>query len=76
MASSSPLISRMSSALDISPTRFVDIVEEHNGLDLFSSSTPFGLQAAHDRKMAKPGDLGLIVNVASGLQVACALYRF
>jgi 3-oxoacyl-[acyl-carrier-protein] synthase III len=34
------------------------------------------IQAARKQGMVAPGDLGLIVNVGAGVQVACALYRF
>jgi 3-oxoacyl-[acyl-carrier-protein] synthase III len=44
--------------------------------DLSTSSTPATLQAVRDRQLARPGTLGLIVNVGAGVQVACALYRF
>jgi 3-oxoacyl-[acyl-carrier-protein] synthase III len=44
--------------------------------DLSTSSTPVAMQAVRERKMVAPGDLGLIVNVGAGVQVACALYRF
>lgn len=44
--------------------------------DLSSCSTPVAMRATRDREMVKSGDLGLIVNVGAGVQVACALYRF
>lgn len=44
--------------------------------DYYTSSTVYGMQAAWDRQMAEKGDLGLIVNVGTGIQVVCALYRF
>jgi 3-oxoacyl-[acyl-carrier-protein] synthase III len=44
--------------------------------DLSSSSTPVAIQAVRQQQLAAPGDLGLIVNVGAGVQVACALYRF
>ena len=47
----------------------------HNG-DLATSSTPVAMQAVRERRLASPGDLGLIVNVGAGVQVGCALYRF
>jgi 3-oxoacyl-[acyl-carrier-protein] synthase III len=50
-------------------------VAMHSG-DLATSSTPMALQAVRAQNMATPGDLGLIVNVGAGVQVACALYRF
>lgn len=47
-----------------------------DGMDLATSSTPVSLQAVWEQQRARPGDLGLIVNVGSGVQVACALYQF
>ncbi len=47
-----------------------------DGQDLATSSTPVTLQAVWERKLAQPGDLGLIINVGSGVQVAAAIYQF
>lgn len=60
------------------------IVGKERGPDAFTSSTPLAMLAAgvsvgdgeHDGPRPATGDLGLIVNIGSGLQVACALYRF
>ncbi len=46
------------------------------GQNLATSSTPVAMQAVLEGGLAQTGDLGLIVNVASGGQVGCALYRF
>ncbi len=46
------------------------------GHDLATSSTPVAMQAILNENLAQKGDLGLIINVASGGQVGCALYRF
>jgi 3-oxoacyl-[acyl-carrier-protein] synthase III len=45
-------------------------------LDYFTSSTPVAMAHIIDNRLAKPGDIGLLINVGAGLQVACALYRF
>ncbi|MFG0287507.1 MAG: 3-oxoacyl-[acyl-carrier-protein] synthase III C-terminal domain-containing protein [Rhodopirellula sp. JB044] len=60
------------------------IVAIKRGPDAFTSSTPLAMLAAgvsdrngnpaHNRPSA--GDQGLIINIGSGLQVGCALYRF
>jgi 3-oxoacyl-[acyl-carrier-protein] synthase III len=47
-----------------------------DGEDLGTSSTPVAMQAVLERQLAQKGDLGLILNVGSGIQVACATYRF
>jgi 3-oxoacyl-[acyl-carrier-protein] synthase III len=46
------------------------------GQDLFTSSLPVAMQAVCERRLASPGDLGLVVTVGNGVQVGCALYRF
>jgi amino acid adenylation domain-containing protein len=48
----------------------------HTGTDLFSSSLPYGLQHAWRRQLIKPGDIGLLISVGSGVQIGCATYRF
>ena len=48
----------------------------HEGQDLFTSSLPFGLQQALTSGRVQQGDIGLIINVASGIQVGCTTYRF
>lgn len=47
-----------------------------DGADLATSSTPVAMQAAMQRNLVAKGDLGLVVNVGAGVQVACATYRF
>jgi 3-oxoacyl-[acyl-carrier-protein] synthase III len=66
--------------LDISPERIVDLSDL--GGDLFTNSLPMSLQRLRGSSptsgslVAKPGDIGLIVNVASGIQAGCAMYYF
>ncbi len=73
---SSEFIANLSAALEVPKTRVVDVVDEHGGLNLYSSSLPYAFQTAVDRRMVKQGDVGLIVGVGSGIQVGCALYYF
>jgi 3-oxoacyl-[acyl-carrier-protein] synthase III len=61
--------------LCIPSSRFVDLATDADA-DLFSSSLPYGLQHAWRHKLVRPGDIGLIVSVGSGIQVGCATYRF
>ena len=58
---------------DIDSSRFVDLPAES---DPFTSSLPQGLEYAWQNRLVKPGDIGLIVSVGSGLQVGCTTYRF
>jgi len=63
----------LATRIGIPDSRFVDLTA---GTDLFTSSLPHGLAQAWGRRLVKPGDIGLMVSVGSGLQVGCATYRF
>lgn len=67
-------IGRLSVAMNLPLEKFVDAVGE--GLDLFSSSLPYGLEYAYEKGLVKSGDIGLIIVVGSGIQVGCAIYHF
>ena len=71
---SSGFITRLSQSLEIPGERFVDVVGE--GADLFSSSLPYALEHAFENALVKPGDIGLMIAVGSGIQVGCAIYYF
>ena len=60
--------------LGFAPESVINVAQDDR--DLSTSSTPIAIQAVRDRKLSASGDLGLIVNVGAGVQVACALYRF
>jgi 3-oxoacyl-[acyl-carrier-protein] synthase III len=49
---------------------------ENPTADLRTSSTPAQLQALIESASLQAGDLGLFINVGSGIQVGCALYQF
>jgi amino acid adenylation domain-containing protein len=63
----------LAARLNIPSSRFVDLAAES---DPFSSCLPQALQQARRHNLVKPGDIGLIVSVGSGVQVGCATYRF
>ena len=65
---------RFAEQLGLPPWKLIDVTVD--GEDLFSSSIPFALEATQQRDLVRPGDLGLIVAVGSGIQVGCALYHF
>jgi 3-oxoacyl-[acyl-carrier-protein] synthase III len=44
--------------------------------DLFTSAAPYTLQQALESDRLRSGDVGLIINVSSGIQVGCATYYF
>jgi 3-oxoacyl-[acyl-carrier-protein] synthase III len=60
--------------LGLDPGVIIDV--EHEGKDLFTSALPYALQHAQRHDLVQPGDIGLIINVASGIQVGCAIYHF
>ena len=61
-------------AIELPRDRFVDVSRE--GDDLFTSSIAYGFDALRREGSVGPGDLGLIVSVAAGIEVGCALYHF
>jgi 3-oxoacyl-[acyl-carrier-protein] synthase III len=71
---SSGFITRLSRKLNLPRERFVDVVGE--GPDFFSSSLPYALDDAYEKELVKPGDIGLMISVGSGIQVGCAIYHF
>ena len=66
-------ISNLANSLGIVRDRFIDVSERG---DLFTSSLPFGFARLCAERKPASGALGLIVNVAAGIQVGCALYHF
>lgn len=46
------------------------------GLDLCTSSLPYGFHEAQKRGLARPGDVGLVLGAGAGIQVGAALYWF
>ena len=71
---SSKFISNLSKSLNLPLEKFVDVVGD--GTDLFSSSLPYAFSYAYNKDIVKPGDIGLMISVGSGLQVGCAIYHF
>jgi amino acid adenylation domain-containing protein len=70
---SSEFISGLSELLEVSRDKLVDV---HAARDLFTSSLAYTLQQVQEQKLAQPGDVALIINVGSGIQVGCATYYF
>lgn len=71
---STDFITRLSEKLNLPRQRFVDAVGD--GPDLFSSSLPYALEYANAKGWTKPGQIGLMIVVGSGIQVGCAIYHF
>jgi len=47
-----------------------------DGADLYTSSVPYALAHVRDKGLVEPGDVGLLVCAATGIQVGCVLYYF
>ena len=71
---SSGFIKRLSKAMHLPLEKFIDVVGD--GPDLFTSSIPYALNYAYEKQLVKTGDIGLMINVGSGIQVGCAIYHF
>lgn len=71
---SSTFIDRVSRHLGVTRSRFVDISQQ--GQDYYTSSLPCAFHAARADGRAKPGKIGLVIAVGSGVQVGCAIYYF
>ncbi|GCE20003.1 non-ribosomal peptide synthetase [Dictyobacter kobayashii] len=70
---SADFIGRLSATLEVDPKKVVAVSAQH---DLFTSSLAYTLQQAYDQHLVSRGDIGLIIQVGSGLQVGCATYYF
>jgi len=71
---SSAFAASLAAALQAPADMLVDVAQE--GLDYATSSTMAGMEAVLNAGSTRPGDLGLVINAGSGIQVACALYQF
>ena len=65
---------QLANLLGIEPHRVVDLATD--GRDLYTSSLSYTLDHIQQNGLARSGDIGLIINVASGIQVGCAIYYF
>ncbi|MEE2781457.1 MAG: amino acid adenylation domain-containing protein [Planctomycetota bacterium] len=65
---------KLPNVLGVEPHRFVDVARPK--ADLFTSALPYSLEYLQREKLAKPGQVGLVIHAASGLQVGCAIYYF
>jgi 3-oxoacyl-[acyl-carrier-protein] synthase III len=67
-------LTNLAAALAVSRDRLVDIAEP--GKDYFTSSIGWSMRHALDTGRVGHGDVGLIISVAAGVQVGCAVYYF
>jgi 3-oxoacyl-[acyl-carrier-protein] synthase III len=71
---SSEFNAQLADRLGIPREKLVDLGGQR--LDYLTNSLPFSLRRAREQGRLEPGDVGLIVHVASGIQVGCATYYF
>jgi 3-oxoacyl-[acyl-carrier-protein] synthase III len=71
---SSKFITKMAGALGVKREKMIDVTRE--GGDLFNASLPAAMNYIFKHNQPKPGQKALIINVASGIQVGCAVYQF
>jgi amino acid adenylation domain-containing protein len=71
---SSEMNGQLAKRLGIEPQCVVD--RAIPGQDLYTASLAYSLQYLQQNHLTEPGDIGLIVQVASGIQVGCAVYYF
>jgi 3-oxoacyl-[acyl-carrier-protein] synthase III len=71
---SSSFILKLSDEMNVPIDKFVDIAQD--GKDLFTSSMPYAFQYAREHQLVAEGDVGLIINAGTGIQVGCAVYHF
>lgn len=65
---------RLVERLGLPRDRLIDL--DQRGYDLCGSALAYGLERVSEQRRAKAGDVGLIISVGSGIQVACATYYF
>ena len=71
---SSEFLARLAEKVGANPEQVVDVTAGDGAY--FSSSLAYGLRHAADEGRTSPGDVGLVIDVGTGIQVGCALYSF
>ncbi|MBW2598895.1 MAG: hypothetical protein JRC60_02100 [Deltaproteobacteria bacterium] len=64
----------MADHLGVEKEKMIDVTREDG--DLFNASLPVAIDHIYKNDLASPGQKALIINVASGIQVGCAIYDF
>lgn len=65
---------KLAQRLGVAVEKFVDIAQDRK--DYYTNSFAHALRYALDRKIVQSGDIGLIINAGSGIQIGCAVYYF
>jgi 3-oxoacyl-[acyl-carrier-protein] synthase III len=71
---SSVFITKMAGILGVKNEKMIDVTRE--GGNLFNASLPAAMDHIFKHNPPEPGQKALIINVASGIQVGCAVYEF
>ena len=71
---SSGFITKMAGVLGVKREKMIDVTRE--GGNLFNASLPAAMDHVFKCNKPEPGQKALIINVASGIQVGCAVYEF
>lgn len=66
-------IAKLASVLGVDPQKMIDVTKD---ADLFNASIPFAMDHVFKNNADLKGKRVLIINVASGIQVGCAIYDF
>jgi 3-oxoacyl-[acyl-carrier-protein] synthase III len=67
-------VSRLGETLRVPQERMIH--PPRDAADLHTSSLAFAVKRLRETKRVRPGEIGLIIGVAPGIQVGCATYRF
>jgi len=71
---SSGFVTKMAGVLGVKREKMIDVTRE--GGSLFNASLPAAMDHVFKHNPPEPGQKALIINVASGIQVGCAIYEF
>ena len=71
---SSGFITKMAGVLGVKREKMIDVTRE--GGNLFNASLPAAMDHIFKHNQPEPGQKALIINIASGIQVGCAVYEF
>jgi 3-oxoacyl-[acyl-carrier-protein] synthase III len=71
---SSAFITKMADILGVKREKMIDVTRE--GGNLFNASLPAAMDHIFKHNQPQAGQKALIINVASGIQVGCAVYEF
>jgi 3-oxoacyl-[acyl-carrier-protein] synthase III len=71
---SSAFITKMADILGVKREKMIDVTRE--GGNLFNASLPAAMDHIFKHNQPEAGQKALIINVASGIQVGCAVYEF